>query len=89
MKRSAAKFQQSNSLVVETLVVADKKMVEKHGKESVTTYILTVMNMVRYYLFILYFVDLSVNWICISGHNLVYLELRNMKLFYLVKQNLC
>ncbi|PIO05240.1 hypothetical protein AB205_0005280, partial [Aquarana catesbeiana] len=59
LKRSAAKFQQSNSLVVETLVVADKKMVEKHGKESVTTYILTVMNMVRYYLFILYFVDLS------------------------------
>ncbi|XP_077310834.1 A disintegrin and metalloproteinase with thrombospondin motifs 18 isoform X2 [Lithobates pipiens] len=46
LKRSAAKFQQSNSLVVETLVVADKKMVEKHGKESVTTYILTVMNMV-------------------------------------------
>ncbi|CAH2324449.1 A disintegrin and metallo ase with thrombospondin motifs 18, partial [Pelobates cultripes] len=45
-KRSAAKSQHLGSLVVETLVVADKKMVEKHGKESVTTYILTVMNMV-------------------------------------------
>lgn len=32
---------------VETLVVADKKMLEKHSKENVTTYILTVMNMVR------------------------------------------
>lgn len=28
-------------------MVADKKMVEKHGKGNVTTYILTVMNMVR------------------------------------------
>ncbi|XP_053571775.1 A disintegrin and metalloproteinase with thrombospondin motifs 18, partial [Bombina bombina] len=45
-KRSAAKFQNSGSLIVETLVVADKKMVEKHGRDSVTTYILTVMNMV-------------------------------------------
>lgn len=32
---------------VETLVVADRKMLEKHSKENVTTYILTVMNMVR------------------------------------------
>ncbi|KAM4605879.1 A disintegrin and metalloproteinase with thrombospondin motifs 18 [Discoglossus pictus] len=45
-KRSAAKSQHSGSLVVETLVVADKKMVDKHGRDSVTTYILTVMNMV-------------------------------------------
>ncbi|KAM8945924.1 A disintegrin and metalloproteinase with thrombospondin motifs 18 [Pelodytes ibericus] len=45
-KRSAAKSQHSGSLVVETLVVADKKMVDKHGREGVTTYILTVMNMV-------------------------------------------
>ncbi|XP_041417069.1 A disintegrin and metalloproteinase with thrombospondin motifs 18 [Xenopus laevis] len=45
-KRSATKSQHSGGLVVETLVVADKKMVDKHGKDSVTTYILTVMNMV-------------------------------------------
>lgn len=32
---------------VETLVVADRKMLEKHSKENITTYILTVMNMVR------------------------------------------
>ncbi|XP_069594951.1 A disintegrin and metalloproteinase with thrombospondin motifs 18 [Ranitomeya imitator] len=45
-KRSAEKSQHRGSLIVETLVVADKRMVEKHGKEVVTTYILTVMNMV-------------------------------------------
>lgn len=44
-RRSAGKSQKG--LNVETLVVADKKMVEKHGKTNVTTYILTVMNMVR------------------------------------------
>ncbi|XP_039469282.1 A disintegrin and metalloproteinase with thrombospondin motifs 18 isoform X1 [Oreochromis aureus] len=33
-------------LNVETLVVADRKMLEKHGRENVTTYVLTVMNMV-------------------------------------------
>lgn len=44
-RRSARKSQKG--LNVETLVVADAKMVEKHGKDDVTTYILTVMNMVR------------------------------------------
>ncbi|XP_031197366.1 A disintegrin and metalloproteinase with thrombospondin motifs 18 isoform X2 [Mastomys coucha] len=43
-RRSAGKSQKG--LSVETLVVADAKMVEKHGKDDVTTYILTVMNMV-------------------------------------------
>ncbi|CAO2609839.1 A disintegrin and metalloproteinase with thrombospondin motifs 18, partial [Lemmus lemmus] len=43
-RRSAGKSQKG--LNVETLVVADAKMVEKHGKDDVTTYILTVMNMV-------------------------------------------
>ncbi|CAG03070.1 unnamed protein product, partial [Tetraodon nigroviridis] len=33
-------------LNVETLVVADRKMLEKHGRDNVTTYVLTVMNMV-------------------------------------------
>ena len=37
---------QAGGLNVETLVVADRKMLEKHGRENVTTYILTVMNMV-------------------------------------------
>lgn len=32
---------------VETLVVADRAMVGKHGTENVTTYVLTVFNMVR------------------------------------------
>jgi thrombospondin motif-containing protein 12 len=31
---------------VETLVVADTKMVEYHGSENVESYILTIMNMV-------------------------------------------
>ncbi|XP_067327139.1 A disintegrin and metalloproteinase with thrombospondin motifs 18 [Anolis sagrei] len=45
-KRSPVKSQKGGALNVETLVVADKKMLEKHSKENVTTYILTVMNMV-------------------------------------------
>uniref|UniRef100_A0A8D2LEB5 A disintegrin and metalloproteinase with thrombospondin motifs 18 n=1 Tax=Varanus komodoensis TaxID=61221 RepID=A0A8D2LEB5_VARKO len=45
-RRSPIKSQKGGSLNVETLVVADKKMLEKHSKENVTTYILTVMNMV-------------------------------------------
>lgn len=33
-------------LNVETLVVVDKKMMENHGHENITTYVLTVLNMV-------------------------------------------
>ena len=47
MKRSPVKNQKGGTLNVETLVVADRKMLEKHSKENITTYILTVMNMVR------------------------------------------
>ncbi|XP_026527787.1 A disintegrin and metalloproteinase with thrombospondin motifs 18 [Notechis scutatus] len=46
LKRSPIKNQKGGSLNVETLVVADRKMLEKHSKENITTYILTVMNMV-------------------------------------------
>uniref|UniRef100_A0A8C6XSX3 A disintegrin and metalloproteinase with thrombospondin motifs 18 n=1 Tax=Naja naja TaxID=35670 RepID=A0A8C6XSX3_NAJNA len=46
LKRSPIKNQKGASLNVETLVVADRKMLEKHSKENITTYILTVMNMV-------------------------------------------
>ncbi|KAH0619535.1 hypothetical protein JD844_000234, partial [Phrynosoma platyrhinos] len=46
LKRSLFKSQKGGALNVETLVVADRKMLEKHSKENVTTYILTVMNMV-------------------------------------------
>ncbi|KAJ7311984.1 hypothetical protein JRQ81_006310 [Phrynocephalus forsythii] len=45
-KRSPIKNQKGGTLNVETLVVADRKMLEKHSKENITTYILTVMNMV-------------------------------------------
>ena len=34
-------------LNVETLVVVDKKMMDNHGHENITTYVLTVLNMVR------------------------------------------
>lgn len=33
-------------LNVETLVVVDQKMMENHGRENVTTFVLTVLNMV-------------------------------------------
>lgn len=36
-------------LNVETLVVVDKKMMENHGHQNITTYVLTVLNMVRKY----------------------------------------
>ncbi|XP_064193284.1 A disintegrin and metalloproteinase with thrombospondin motifs 18-like [Anguilla rostrata] len=45
-KRSPIPSSTVGGLNVETLVVADRKMLEKHGRENVTTYILTVMNMV-------------------------------------------
>lgn len=46
-KRSPINSNRVGGLNVETLVVADRKMLEKHGRENVTTYVLTVMNMVR------------------------------------------
>lgn len=47
VKRSEITSNKDGSLNVETLVVADRKMLEKHGRENLTTYVLTVMNMVR------------------------------------------
>lgn len=46
VKRSEITSSKEGGLNVETLVVADRKMLEKHGKDNVTTYVLTVMNMV-------------------------------------------
>lgn len=46
VKRSEITSSKEGGLNVETLVVADRKMLEKHGRDNVTTYILTVMNMV-------------------------------------------
>ncbi|XP_027871688.1 A disintegrin and metalloproteinase with thrombospondin motifs 18 isoform X1 [Xiphophorus couchianus] len=45
-RRSPINSNRMGGLNVETLVVADRKMLEKHGRENVTTYVLTVMNMV-------------------------------------------
>ncbi|KAM9817553.1 A disintegrin and metalloproteinase with thrombospondin motifs 18 [Neosynchiropus ocellatus] len=45
-RRSPITSNRVGGLNVETLVVADRKMLEKHGRENVTTYVLTVMNMV-------------------------------------------
>ncbi|XP_051918407.1 A disintegrin and metalloproteinase with thrombospondin motifs 18 [Hippocampus zosterae] len=45
-RRSPIDSNRVGGLNVETLVVADRKMLEKHGRENVTTYVLTVMNMV-------------------------------------------
>ncbi|XP_006635993.2 A disintegrin and metalloproteinase with thrombospondin motifs 16 [Lepisosteus oculatus] len=40
------KSQGSQKMNVETLVVVDKKMMENHGRENITTYVLTILNMV-------------------------------------------
>ncbi|XP_067914831.1 A disintegrin and metalloproteinase with thrombospondin motifs 16 isoform X2 [Heterodontus francisci] len=45
-KRSLFKTQKNEKLNVETLVVVDKKMIENHGNENITTYVLTILNMV-------------------------------------------
>lgn len=44
--RSLSRRSISRERWVETLVVADTKMVEYHGSENVESYILTIMNMV-------------------------------------------
>lgn len=46
LKRSPINSNRVGGLNVETLVVADRKMLEEHGRDNVTTYVLTVMNMV-------------------------------------------
>lgn len=47
-KRAAPMKNQANQkLNVETLVVVDRKMMDNHGQENITTYVLTVLNMVR------------------------------------------
>jgi thrombospondin motif-containing protein 16 len=45
-KRSLLKSHRNEELNVETLVVVDKKMMQNHGHGNVTTYVLTVLNMV-------------------------------------------
>ncbi|XP_058878935.1 A disintegrin and metalloproteinase with thrombospondin motifs 16-like isoform X2 [Acipenser ruthenus] len=40
------KSQRNEKLNVETLVVVDRKMMQNHGNENITTYVLTILNMV-------------------------------------------
>lgn len=42
------KNQPNQKLNVETLVVVDKKMMDNHGHDNITTYVLTVLNMVKH-----------------------------------------
>ncbi|KAK9403660.1 A disintegrin and metalloproteinase with thrombospondin motifs 16-like [Crotalus adamanteus] len=44
-KRSLLKVHKTKEFNVETLVVVDKKMMQNHGYENITTYVLTVLNM--------------------------------------------
>lgn len=45
-KRSLLKSHRNEELNVETLVVVDRKMIRAHGHENITTYVLTILNMV-------------------------------------------
>ncbi|XP_023444630.2 A disintegrin and metalloproteinase with thrombospondin motifs 16 [Dasypus novemcinctus] len=45
-KRSLLKSHRNKELNVETLVVVDRKMMQNHGHENITTYVLTILNMV-------------------------------------------
>lgn len=49
-KRAVLMKKQANQkLNVETLVVVDRRMMDNHGHENITTYVLTVLNMVNNY----------------------------------------
>ncbi|XP_010968665.3 A disintegrin and metalloproteinase with thrombospondin motifs 16 isoform X1 [Camelus bactrianus] len=45
-RRSLLKSHRHQELNVETLVVVDRKMMQNHGHENITTYVLTILNMV-------------------------------------------
>lgn len=45
-RRSPLDSRSSEELNVETLVVVDTQMLRNHGRENVTTYVLTILNMV-------------------------------------------
>ncbi|KAM5168930.1 A disintegrin and metalloproteinase with thrombospondin motifs 16 [Callospermophilus lateralis] len=45
-RRSLLKSHRNKELNVETLVVVDRKMMQNHGQENITTYVLTILNMV-------------------------------------------
>lgn len=45
-KRSLLKSHRNGELNVETLVVVDRKMMQNHGHDNITTYVLTILNMV-------------------------------------------
>ncbi|KAL8194252.1 UNVERIFIED_CONTAM: A disintegrin and metalloproteinase with thrombospondin motifs 16, partial [Gekko kuhli] len=45
-KRSLLKGYKNKELNVETLVVVDRKMLQNHGRDNITTYVLTILNMV-------------------------------------------
>ncbi|XP_025019242.1 A disintegrin and metalloproteinase with thrombospondin motifs 16 isoform X2 [Python bivittatus] len=45
-KRSLLKAHKTKEFNVETLVVVDKKMMQNHGYDNITTYVLTILNMV-------------------------------------------
>lgn len=45
-RRSLLKSHRHRELNVETLVVVDTKMMQNHGQENITTYVLTILNMV-------------------------------------------
>lgn len=61
------KPQSYQRLNVETLVVVDRKMMENHGQENITTYVLTVLNMVNHTLLFYSSVCLSIYLlVCLS-----------------------
>ncbi|KAM9783263.1 A disintegrin and metalloproteinase with thrombospondin motifs 16 [Neosynchiropus ocellatus] len=45
-RNKRAALSSDRKLNVETLVVVDRKMMDNHGRENITTYVLTVLNMV-------------------------------------------
>lgn len=55
---------------VETMVVADSKLIEYHGSDNVESYIFTIMNMVKNFFFLLFKLITCFAWL----HRLFFLS---------------
>lgn len=71
------KNEHSQKLNVETLVVVDRKMMDNHGHENITTYVLTVLNMVRE-------INMIPGGVCVACYQLARLSVYFLKCLNLV-----
>lgn len=71
-------------LNVETLVVVDRKMMDNHGHENITTYVLTVLNMASQTFITFLFIYLSV---CLPTFQFVHPSIHRVRSQHIVLRN--